>query len=168
MVEILKKAKTFYLENKIGMRNIKTALSVMICYLITIAKDINPFFACTAAVVSMQSSIDDSVRAAAKRMIGTVFGAIVGVIVYYLDVKYLSSVHLSFLSIGLGVVMLIFIMNIFKHTGAIVTASIVMFAIMFRVDDHVIVYSVTRVLETFLGIAVALVVNKAIAPPKEY
>lgn len=151
------------------MRNIKTALAVMVCYIISLFWNVNPFFSCTASVVSMQSRIDDSFEAAARRILATIIGAVVGLLIYFLDSHYLAAINLSVLSTGLGVIVLIFLMNLFKRSDIVVPSVIVMFSIMFlEHETGVMIYSIKRVLDTFLGIVVALIINKTIAPPKEY
>lgn len=149
------------------MRNIKTAISIMICYLLaSYVFHVNPFFACAAALISMQGSIDDSVKAAVARMFGTVMGGLLGIAVYFLDLKLFNHINLTFLTVGIGSVMIVFVMNLFRRSGAISTAMFVFFAVMFTVEDSVLLYAVERIFQTFIGIIVALLVNRLIVPPK--
>ena len=62
---------------KIGMRNIKTSISVFLCIIILrIFHNTYPFYACIAAVITMQSAVHHSFATGRNRMIGTVVGAI--------------------------------------------------------------------------------------------
>lgn len=64
---------------KIGMRNIKTAIAVFICVVIYQIFDFKyPFFAVTAAVLSMESSIINSLKVGKNRLMGTAVGALIG------------------------------------------------------------------------------------------
>ncbi|MFD3157823.1 aromatic acid exporter family protein [Haloimpatiens sp. FM7330] len=145
---------------KIGMRNIKTAVSVFIC--IVILKLVNnpyPFYACIASVISMQSSVSGSFTAGKNRMIGTSVGAFIGLLFALIqpDNPFLC---------GLGIIIVIFTCNVLNKKKSATIACIVFIAISTNlkgVPPHI--YSRDRLLETFLGIFVAVLVNYFVTPP---
>ncbi|MEG1857555.1 MAG: FUSC family protein, partial [Pseudoflavonifractor sp.] len=83
---------------KIGMRIVKTAMAVMICFFIFLPfwvrtplgvndplREVGPFYACIAAIICMQSSVEQSVRQGVSRVIGTILGGVVGICILAVD-----------------------------------------------------------------------------------
>ncbi|MDR2296037.1 MAG: aromatic acid exporter family protein, partial [Clostridiales Family XIII bacterium] len=69
----------------IGMRTVKTALSVLICMLLYrlaapfgYTTNFDAFLACTAAVICMQDSVEKSLKSGRNRLAGTGVGALLG------------------------------------------------------------------------------------------
>lgn len=147
---------------KIGKRNIKTAIAVSLS--ISTAKILRleyPFFAAIAAIFSMENSISNSFKAAVNRLLGTLVGASIGLIFVFIRP---GDAILS----GLGTMLLIFICNIFKWDKAIAIAGIVFASIMLTPNlKNPISYSIIRVIETLIGIVIALLVNSLIFPPSD-
>ena len=139
---------------KIGMRNIKTAISVFLCVIILRAfHNTSPFYACIAAVITMQSAVQDSFTTGKNRMVGTIIGAIWGLIFALISP---SNIFLT----GIGIIFVIYSLNILNRKKSISIACIVFIAIMTNLKDATpLIYSLSRVLETFLGIFVSVLVN---------
>lgn len=146
---------------KIGMRNIKTAISVFICIIILRAFHSNfPFYACIAAVITMQSTVHNSFTTGKNRMIGTIIGAIWG-----LTFALISPNNVFLISIG--IVFVIYSLNLLNRKNSIIIACVVFLAIMTNLKEGTpLVYSFNRVIETFLGIFVSVLVNYFIFHPK--
>ncbi|MBW9148259.1 FUSC family protein [Clostridium sp. CM028] len=139
---------------KIGMRNIKTAISVFLCIIILRAfHNTFPFYACIAAVITMQSAVHDSFTAGKNRMIGTIVGAIWGLIFT------LISPNNVFLT-SIGIVFVIYSLNLLNRKKSIIIACVVFLAIMTNLKQGTpLFYSLSRVEETFIGIFVSVSVN---------
>lgn len=148
---------------KIGMRNFKTALSVFLCIIILKFFNINyPFYACIAAVICMQGSIFDSFTTGKNRMVGTFIGALVGLLFALIEPRN------PFLS-AIGVMVVIYICNLIGKNKAITIGCVVFLGIMINLTDTTpLVYSTTRLLETFVGIAISVLVNYLVYPPKYF
>ncbi|GKX27524.1 hypothetical protein SH1V18_00040 [Vallitalea longa] len=139
---------------KIGSRNIKTAISVFIC--ISIFQLLNrpyPFYACIAAVICMKNNFQNSFVIGKNRMIGTTIGGTIGL-----------ALTLIFgnpsIVVGLGIVLVIYLCNLCKQSDSIVIACIVFIAIMTNLKGTPsYIYAVNRVIDTFIGIIVSIVVN---------
>ncbi|QZY54159.1 FUSC family protein [Crassaminicella profunda] len=144
---------------KIGMRNIKTALAVSLCVLISeLLKLEYPFYAAIAAIISMGNSITNSFKVGKNRMMGTSVGAFIGLM-------FASIQPNNVLLCGLGIIVVIYICNLLKWNKSITIAGIVFMAIMVNLDGQSpIRYSVNRIIDTFIGISVALVVNYLFFP----
>ncbi len=147
---------------KPGMRNIKTAIAVIISILISNAVGIeSPFYAAIASIISMQSSVESSFKTGRNRMLGTLVGAFVG----YLCA--LIAPGNPFLT-GIGIVCVIYVCYLLSWKESASIAGVVFCAIMLNLKGgSPIKYSTNRITETFIGIIVAIAVNYYIAPPEE-
>lgn len=92
---------------KIGMRNIKTSLSVFLCLLLfELINRGNSIFACIAAVICMQNTVVDSMEKGIARVIGTVIGGFLGALSLFIINTFFNSSILIFV-IPLGIMILI-------------------------------------------------------------
>jgi uncharacterized membrane protein YccC len=145
--------------HQIGLRNVKTAVAVMLCVLISQALRLEyPFYAAIAAIISMESSMALSFRAGRNRMMGTLVGAGLGLLFAILQPD-------NALLCGVGMVLLIWICNRFEWNSSISIAGIVFLAIMVNMGGrNPLAYSLNRILDTTIGISVALLVNYLLFP----
>lgn len=145
---------------KIGKRSIKTAIAIFLSVLISrIFRLEYPFFTAIAVIFSMENSIASSYKAGLNRLLGTLVGAFVGVI--FVSIQPGSAV-LS----GIGMLVLIFICNVFKWDRAVSIAGVVFMSIMLNLNNkNPLQYSFNRVLDTLIGIMIAVAVNYLIFPP---
>lgn len=145
----------------IGMRNIKTAISVFICIILLSAfHSTFPFYACIAAVITMQSTVHNSFTTGKNRMLGTIIGAIWGL------TFAIISPNNAFL-ISIGIVFVIYSLNLLNRKNSIIIACVVFLAIMTNLKEGTpLVYSFNRVIETFVGIFVSVLINHLIFPPE--
>lgn len=142
---------------KIGSRNLKTAISVFICIIVfQLLKRPYPFYACIAAVICMQNSVHNSFVAGKNRMIGTIIGAVVGIM-------FSIFIGQNAIVTGLGIVLVIYLCNFFNYDGSVSIACVVFLAIMTNLKEGTsYIYAINRVFDTFVGIIVAILVNKYI------
>ena len=157
---------------KIGLRTIKTALSVFLCLLFFPNE---PFFACLTAVFCVQDTVSNSIKMAINRALGTVLGAIVGLLfliicrslTYNIDI-YIIRKFLVYLTIAIGIIVVIYICNLIKKPGAINVSCIAFLAVTtVHAFGEPIYYALNRTIETLFGILIALLVNKFISPPNK-
>jgi uncharacterized membrane protein YgaE (UPF0421/DUF939 family) len=142
---------------KIGSRNLKTAISVFICIIVfQLLKRPYPFYACIAAVICMQNSVHNSFVAGKNRMIGTIIGAVIGIM-------FSIFIGQNAIVTGLGIVLVIYLCNFFNYDGSVSIACVVFLAIMTNLKEGTsYMYAINRVFDTFVGIIVAILVNKYI------
>lgn len=157
---------------KIGMRNIKTAVATMICYVVFIPVRgmgpvnaessldlVGPFYACIAAIICMQSSVEDSLRQGISRIISTVVGGFVGLLALSISIAARSELLFLFL-LGLCVVFVIWFCNFIGRPTSCSTGCIVCCAVMLsHSGGERYFYTFARVGETIVGILVAVAVN---------
>lgn len=146
-------------EKIVGMRTIKSSIAVTIA--IGLAQMLNfeyPFFAGMTAIIAMDKTALLSIKMARNRIVGTIFGAILGVTLSTLFFRG------SPLLCGLGVIILCMLCNALHLQGAIGIGGIVMFAIMIHTDRTPMFYAVNRTATTILGGLVAVIVNLCVFP----
>lgn len=145
---------------KPGMRNIKTGIGVMICVLIGYFHIVdNTFFAAAACIVCMQTTVKSSLTVGLNRLKGTFIGGLIGFIFVLIRPgdPILSC---------LGVITTIYICNILKINNSITVACIVYCAIHLGIKDaSPIAYSISRTLDTSVGVIVGVAVNYYIYRP---
>ena len=145
-----------------GMRNIKTAIAIFIDLLIfELLGFENAFYACIASVVCMQQTVEETVKAGKSRLIGTSIAAVIGLIVFYIG-EYTSNSKIYLLLIPIGVVVLIQACVLLKCSSSASIGCVVFISILtsHRLYGDNITYPFTRIIETFLGVIVATIVNK--------
>jgi uncharacterized membrane protein YgaE (UPF0421/DUF939 family) len=143
------------------MRNIKTAIAVSLSVFVSqLLKLEYPFYAAIATVISMQSSVSESFIVGRNRMLGTFIGAIFGLI------GSLISQNNAVLC-GIGIIVVIYLCNLLKWPKAVVISCVVFLVIMTNMGGrNPWIFSASRLIETFLGIAIAVIINYSIVPPK--
>lgn len=155
------KTKKFRLH--VGLRNIKTALSATICALLYFIVDKNPTFACIGAIFGVGSDMDSSKINGGNRFFGTIIGGVLGMLLFriYILVYPDGSHHaLMMLLLFVGVVILILASQLFRWPGAIQPGGVVLCIILFNTPvDSYISYSINRMIDTGIGVAVALFIN---------
>lgn len=149
---------------KPGMRIIKTAIAVFLCFCIDALRGVNqPIYSVISAIICMQKDIDNSWIVSKNRIIGTFAGGIFGVITLYAVniIPYMDIDILRFALISAMIVPMLLILKLMNRAGAasvtgVVYASIV---ILHVGSDQVMYYALTRMLDTIVGIMVSLFVN---------
>ncbi|WP_159434240.1 FUSC family protein [Peptoclostridium litorale] len=145
------------------MRNIKTATAVFLCVATSNALGMEyPFYAAIAAVISMKTSMANSFKVGKNRMMGTAVGALTGLLFALIQPG-------NAILCGIGMVVLIYICNVLKWNDSVTIAGIVFMAIMVNMDGkNPFEYSISRLIDTFMGISIALTVNYMLFPYNYY
>ncbi len=147
----------------IGSRNIKTALSVLICLIFWP----NSLFAAIAAVICVQGTVENSLKIGVNRLIGTLLGGILSLILLYIIDELHFQKYLPII-VAVGVSLIIYICNLIKKPSACSISSITLMAILItQSSNNPLMYSIHRTVETAFGVIVAILINKYIHPPKE-
>jgi len=143
------------------MRNIKTAIAILVCLIIANLLQLQyPFYAAIATVISMENSVTNSFAAGKYRMMGTFVGAGAGLAFATIQPE---NIWLC----ALGTIVAIYICNLLKWNKSIPIAIIVFLAIMLNLQgDSPLHYSINRIIDTLIGVGVAVMVNYLVFPPK--
>ena len=147
----------------IGMRNVKTALAATICAVIYFIADMNPTFACIGAIFGMGADMPGSRLSGGNRFFGTLIGGIIGMALFriYIQVYPEGGHHpLLLVLLFIGVILLVVTSTGFKWAGAIQPGGVVLCIILFNTPvDTYMEYCVNRIIDTGIGVLVALAVN---------
>lgn len=145
---------------KIGMRTIKTTIAVITTIYISQLLNLqNPLLAGIAALVTMQSDIINSLEEGKSRLLGTVFGAIVGLIFVVISPGNLILA-------GIGMILVIIVCNLMNWENSITIALIVFLGVMIEQDlGERVDYSINRTIDTLVGVVIATLINIFISPP---
>ena len=145
---------------KPGMRNIKTGIGVMICALVGYFNIVdNTFFAAAACIVCMQTTVKSSVTVGLNRLKGTFIGGLIGFL--FVIIKPGDPILSC-----LGVITTIYICNLLKVNNYVTIACVVYCAIYLSIGDaNPIAYSISRILDTSVGVIIGVAVNYYIFRP---
>lgn len=144
------------MSRKLDLKSIKIAFAVFLCLLIF--KGLHrefPFYACIAAVICMQGTPEDSLNIGKSRIIGTLIGGVVG---YLLSLIALKSILITVL----GVFIVVVICEYINKNSSTAIACVVLLAIMTNLRDtppHI--YAINRMIDTYIGIFIAVAINKS-------
>lgn len=145
----------------IGMRTFKTWLATVITGIIGLTPfTLNPFYALMGAVFGMQNTVSNSFKMGVGRIIGTAVGASIGFVFahFHLD---------SPLAVGFAIAIVIIICGILKIRHAILITVTLCLLIIFNPnrDGGLLYYTTRRTMDTALGVIIAVVINRFVAPP---
>ena len=144
--------------NKIGFRTIKTAIAVTLSIIVAKILDLEyPFFIAMTAIISMDKTMGNSLKMGRNRIVGTFFGACIGIALSYIDRGN------PFLC-GIGMIILIQVCNAAGLKGSITIGGIVLVAIMVHTDKTPLFYGFHRTLDTAIGASLSFLVNALIFP----
>lgn len=147
----------------IGMRNVKTAIAATLCALLYYPFDRNPTFACIGAIFGTGSDMGNSWLNGGNRLFGTIIGGVLGMGIFriYICFHPEGGTHLLlFFLLFIGVILLILASQFFKWPGAIQPGGVVLCIILFNTPvDTYISYSLNRMLDTGIGVIIALLIN---------
>ena len=139
---------------RIGIKDIKTSSAVFFSVLVSDLIHLEyPFFTAIAAIFTIESAKDTPLNAGKIRMSGSIIGALVGVALVY--IKPGNAVLC-----GLGMMIVIYVCSIFNWDKAIAIAGVIFMAIMLNPDiKNPLKYSISRILNTFIGIVIAVLID---------
>lgn len=147
---------------RIGLRNLKTALSAALCALLYLLIGRNPTFACIGAIFGMGQDMDHSKLHGGNRLFGTIIGGFVGMALFWLYVHIFPQGDHRWALIPLlfvGVVVLILLSQVF-WVGAVQPGGVVLCIILFNTPvDTYVSYSLNRMLDTGIGVIMSLLIN---------
>lgn len=150
---------------RIGMRMIKSAIGVFLCFVIYLVrgKHGTPFYSALAVLWCIQSHTKDTVRNALQRAFGTLIGAIYGLIfiLFKMYVVDLGNGILHYLIIAGLIIPIIYTTLLFRKKNASYFSCVVYLSIVVNHlgDADPLRFVLDRSMDTLIGIVLGLVIN---------
>ena len=154
----------------IGMRIIKSAAAVFLCFMIDLLRGGAgvPFYSAIAAVLCMQPYVSNSIKVALNRVVGTLTGGCAGMALLLFERAFLPRDWpvVQYLLVSLMVIVLIYITVLLRETSASYITCVVFMsvAVSHGMDVNPYLFAFNRILDTLIGIGVSLAVNSAHLP----
>lgn len=154
----------------VGSRIIKSAVGVLLCWCVYLLRGRNgiPFYSMLATLWCIQPYVAKTRSMALQRTIGTFIGAAFGLITIVLEI-YAFNIYdqpLGFLVVALMIIPVIYTTVLIKRPNASYFSCVVFLSItvIHMTDENPFMFVLNRVLDTFIGIAVGMLVNSARLP----
>ncbi len=151
----------------LGMRAIKTLIATAILTLAYSLIGRNPCFACIGAVFGMGNMLKTSLKAGGNRFVGTLMGGLVAIPFYPLYRHQALGVP-GFVYLTLGLAVILVIGQLLGADGGIQPGAVVFFVVLLTVNEsNFVKYIIDRMIDTGIGVALALFINAVIPSPHE-
>ena len=141
----------------VGMRTLKTSLSVFMIIIISAFIPIDPQIAALSAVFSQRADVTSSLSFGLRRTLSIVCGAFASLVYIFLHKLLPDHYLITALLGGLGILITIQTNLLLKNPQGVIGGSATFLVIVFNIPaDNQYVYALLRVLDTFLGAFVAV------------
>lgn len=145
---------------KLGMRTVKTGISVGLSVLVEGVFVQNAVLTALACLVSIKDSVKGSLLAGLSRIKGTILGGIIGYLFALLGTG--DAIIATF-----GIIATIYICNLLDMTEEVSISCVTFIAIhLGSIDTGLLAYSINRVIDTSVGVIIGVVVNYSLARPR--
>lgn len=146
----------------LGLRGLKTALTAMLTALLyAFIPDHDPTFACIGVIFGMGADMEESRRSGGNRFFGTVIGGTIGLGLYWVEHILFSEGNywLRLPLVFVGIIALIAMCVLCHWPGGVQPGGVVLCIILFNTPAHQIDYAFWRIVDTGVGVLLALLVN---------
>ncbi len=146
----------------LGLRSIKTALAaVLVALIYGFIPNHDPTFACIGAIFGMGADMEASRRSGGNRFFGTIIGGIIGLGLYQLEYLIFpgGNYWVRLPLVCAGVIILIAMCVLCHWPGGVQPGGVVLCIILFNTPADHIDYAFWRMIDTGVGVVLALAVN---------
>ncbi|MEG0599716.1 MAG: aromatic acid exporter family protein [Vagococcus sp.] len=153
---------------RIGMRNIKTGLSVFVCILISFIFNRDTYVVSSiTAVFTLREDMYNTLRFGRHRVVGNVLGALFSVVAIFIFKTFGDGKMVQLITIPLLIVALIWVLSSTKNYEGTVGGCATLLTILFMIpDNQSYSYALARVVDSFIGMFVAFGINHLLPNPK--
>lgn len=148
---------------RIGMRTVKTVISVIIAMMI-VETNISPYtnlsVAMLGAIAAVQPSFKESLESCAGQVLGSIFGLAVGILLLMLPIDHVVAT-------GIAVVLVITVYNSLRISYApSLPCLMVVILCTTPAEDlgNPVLWSLGRLWDTIIGLGVGLIINTVVFP----
>ncbi len=156
----------------IGLRLVKTAIAVFICFLIHLIRGEQGllFYSISTAIFCMQPYLGNSKDSAKHRIFGTVNGGFWGCIILLFNTFVITDAPIiwKYLVISIACIVVIYTSVLLKKPSDSYFSCVVFISatVVHITDPNPYVFVLNRMLDTLIGIGVSLLVNQITLPRK--
>ncbi|MDR1567367.1 MAG: aromatic acid exporter family protein [Streptococcaceae bacterium] len=151
---------------RLGMRTLKTALACMICIIFfNITHRGTPMIACLSAVFALREDFQSTIKFGGARIVGNTVGGLFAVL-YYLATQHTNhSIWIELAGIPLSLILIIVFNDGINNNSGIVGSAAAFLTISYNIPaNESVVYLFQRILDTFIGAAIAISLNVFVKP----
>lgn len=146
----------------VGMRTVKTALAVAFCTLVYYFIGRSPAFACIGVIFGMGYDLEDARKNGGNRLFGTIIGGVVGILLFRLYLVFVPDGRHTLLMVPIvfiGTIILILACQMF-WVGGVQPGGVVLCILLFNTPAATYIdYAMNRILDTAVGVLIALFVS---------
>lgn len=149
-----------YLKIHIGLRTVKTALSVIIAMYLVDHLGTTPsklIFSMLGAMAAVQPTFRESLESCFTQIVGVAFGALTGVVLMAMNLPHLMAT-------GIGIVLVITLYNSLRIRFSPSLACIIVVTICITPESRPILDALGRIWDTAIGLAVGMAINTLVFP----
>ncbi len=149
-----------YLKIHIGLRTMKTAVAVILSMYLVDHLGTTPsklIFAMLGAMAAVQPTFRESLESCLTQIVGVIFGALVGITLMAVNLPHLVAT-------GIGIIMVITLYNSLRIKFSPSLACIIVVTVCITPDIQPISYSLGRIWDTAIGLAVGMAINMLVFP----
>lgn len=157
----------------VGKRILKSMIGVFLCYLVYLlrGKQGIPFYSMLAVLQCIQPYTGETLSMAVRRATGTIVGALFGLICILLEL-YAFDIYNSvagYILTALMIIPVIYVTLLLHKENTAYFSCVVFLSITVNhiMDANPFIFVLDRVLDTFIGIAIALVLNSLRLPRRK-
>ena len=160
---------------KVGQRIIRSVIAVAFCFIVYYIrnKEGSPFYSALAVLQCIQPYQDSMTQVARKRVTGTFVGAFWGLIVILIQLYLFHGTLMDrfwgymLISLFTGVVIYSTVVLNCKNTAYFSCVVFLSITVMHMTDASPFLFVLNRVVDTLIGVGIALVINSAHLPRKK-
>ncbi|MEG0315063.1 MAG: FUSC family protein [Erysipelotrichaceae bacterium] len=156
---------------KIGLRIIKSSIAVLLCFIVYIIRGEGvPFYAAIAAILCIQPEISKSKFKAKSRIIATIIGGIIGMLILAFKQNYMNDINIIYyyLLVAIMIIPLLYIPTIIKQSDSSYLTCVVFLSITVSHigDINPFIFGTNRIIDTLIGVFIAITINTFKIPKK--
>lgn len=154
----------------LGMRTIKTGISIFIIILFFHVLGWKEFqIAALTATFSLRENLDKSISFGASRILGNSIGAIMALFYYFIWIIFGESFWLVLFAIPILSMLTIMVNVSFDNKAGVIGAVAAFLIITLSIPEkNTIIFVLSRILETFIGVFIAMLVNADVKKIRHY
>ena len=153
---------------RLGLRTIKTAIAVMIIVITFSLLHRPSFIAALAAVFALRDTWEKTLSFGKVRLISNALGGLLGLIYFIVNQATHQALWVQTILLPFFVIIAIVFLDAFNFNTGIIGAMAALLMISLAISpDHTYAYVIERILDTFIGVLVAIAINRFGTPTKK-